>query len=236
MQRSAVHRGEPRPRPLPCHDASRSATPTGLRPGHGSPGPESSPAVPLGLGVLHPPDRINFEPAYSDAPVTRLRPSPRRRTGSPSGDAEDAHLRVDAQRGGEHRAVHHEEVVQPVEAQRAGPPPRSRGRCPSRSRPSGARWPPGPALPRRGVQLPVEVRRESITTGSACSEQHLLRAGGELDPRHLLARGAEGLEVHGPEGVVDATAARRPVSAASPCRPRHRGAVRPRRWRSVRLT
>jgi len=38
MQRSAGHRGEPRPRPLPCHDASRSATRTGLAARPGLPG------------------------------------------------------------------------------------------------------------------------------------------------------------------------------------------------------
>src|SRR4029453_654177 len=37
----------------------------------------------------------------------------------PAGDAEDALLRVDTQGGGEHRAVHDEEVVHPVVAERA---------------------------------------------------------------------------------------------------------------------
>src|SRR6185295_10595540 len=37
----------------------------------------------------------------------------------PARDPEDALLRIDPQRGGEHRAVHHEEVVHPVVAERA---------------------------------------------------------------------------------------------------------------------
>src|SRR5260370_42704482 len=133
---------------------------------------------------------------------------------APPGNGVDGLLWVDSERRGEHGSIDHEEVVEVVVTQvriddgfPEVPPHRTAPHLVCSHHPDPQ------LLPRRGVEL------EELSLGAKdhrfrMKADYPFRAGCELDPRHLLARGPKCLPIRATQRILDSKAAVRSAAQA----------------------